>query len=243
LPMTRRGYVCLITAVLTIVGCKPNPNQGFYVGTYEALGNPNPGGPPGPLLPLVGTTVSGQWVGNNGGSPGGSETVYWGKTGAAVNDPDVLGVYYVSNGIAPAYWDHEVWFPSICNNPLPPAYLKSSSVLPPENEFETDAYWTENNGTSGPPPISWACIVPPGATLPASPSFAFAGGIPSTVTVPAMNPFSSQYGMPEMYVFSGANGTPSFYDLIPASSVGPSGSSATFPLPAPCPRAPIHLRP
>lgn len=37
MQMTRRGYVCLIVAALTVVGCKTNPNQGFVVAAREGV--------------------------------------------------------------------------------------------------------------------------------------------------------------------------------------------------------------
>ena len=147
MQLRRLGYCLFTAAILSAAGCKstpPNPNQGFYVGTYERLESPNPIEQPGPAQPLVGITVSGQlsptfappadcpWL-----DPEGSVQVYWGKTGSAVNDPDELGVYYVSNAVAPACWNHEVYFPvNECNAPLPPAYIASSDGL--ENEIEDD---------------------------------------------------------------------------------------------------------
>lgn len=240
-----RSFSCaLIAGLLSLTACKPNQYQGFYVGTYERLANPNPGGPPGPPQPLVGTTVTGvlsrnpplgqcPWLG-----PLGSETSYFGSTGRSVNDPDELGVYYVSNAVAPACWNHEVWLPRKCNAPAPPVYLVSSDDF--ANEFERDNFWTVNTGAGTSTEISvaaeWDCLIPPGAIPAARPSFAITGSIPSTVTLPGMNPYTTEYGMPEMYVFNGENGSPAFYSLITADSVGPDGSSAIFPLPSSLPQ-------
>lgn len=233
---------------LSFCGCKPNPNQGFYVGTFEKLQNPNNPSDIGPSLPLVGTDVTGQCepgsfrgCDTGGLSAGGSNTSYSGSTSHAVNNPSLLGYYYASNAVAPAYWDHEVWLPSVCNYPLPPAYYIGSRVFPQaQNGFEVDHLWTPNTGIEYQQDtieaVEWDCLIAPGVIPPASPDFAFAGNIPATVTLPTTDSFATQSGMPQMYVFAGENGSSALYTLTTATSVSSDGSSATFPLPGSLPQ-------
>jgi YVTN family beta-propeller protein len=65
---------------------------------------------------------------------------------------------------------------------------------------------------------------------------AFAGSIPDSITLPKMDSFTSAYGLPIMRMYSGANGSPYLYTTVTASSVDPTGGSATFPLPSSLPQ-------
>lgn len=222
----RLAQVCAVAAVLlAISGCRSN--QGFTIVTKEVV---QPQGLTGMTFPLVETPVEGQYVANGGGSPGGSVESYDGVTLGDANDPTAEGTYYVSDAIAPAYWNHEVWFPSYCLYPESPAYFKGTT-FGGSNEFEDDEVWMDNLGA-----FEWDCLTPPSQIPPASSRFAIAGSVPSSVTLTGLNPFTTQYGLPIMYVFDGTNGTPNLYTTITALSVDPSGSSATFSLPSSLPQ-------
>jgi YVTN family beta-propeller protein len=80
--------------------------------------------------------------------------------------------------------------------------------------------------------ITWGCNSPLNIIPVAAPSFAMAGSIPASITIPSPAPFSTSYGMPILYLYSGTNGTPSLAATVTASSVVSGGGSAVFPLPS-----------
>jgi len=94
----------LFVALIPFVGCKsspPNPNQGFTITT--SIETTNSVGGPGPVAPMPGTLVLGQYVSSVGGSPGGYVRSYEGHTSlVTATDGTVSANYYVSNSIAPA---------------------------------------------------------------------------------------------------------------------------------------------
>ena len=158
--MTRSMLVCVVAAtVLPVSGCNPNPNQGFVIATEEGVESAS-GGLSGTGLPMMETAVSGQYVPSGDyPNPSGNVSRYDGFTSGNTNSPQTLGTYYVSNGIATAYWDNEVWFPNTCNYPLTPgAYLVSTNFLIGYNEFEIDDVVMENTGINGAPSLTWVCL-------------------------------------------------------------------------------------
>jgi YVTN family beta-propeller protein len=219
----------LFAALIPFVGCKsspPNPNQGFTMSTL--IETQNSVGGPGPYAPMPNMLVLGQYVANGGGSPGGSVASYEGYTAlVTASDGTVSANYYVSNGIAPAYWNHEVWVPSYCLIPTSPIYLRSTQLFPAMNEFEDDNVWTTNLED-----ITWYCYQYVSSVPQASSRFAIAGSVPTSVTLSGLEPFSTQYGPPIMYVFSGTSGAPNLAATVTASSVNSGDASATFPLPS-----------
>jgi hypothetical protein len=106
---------------LAIAGCGPNPNQGFTISTQERLASTS-GGLPGPSFPIPETMVEGQLVPNSGSNPGGS-------IGGYDSNTNIKGLYYVSNAIAPASWNHKVFLPSYCQNPASPIYYVGSTLF------------------------------------------------------------------------------------------------------------------
>ncbi len=95
--------------------------------------------------------------------------------------------------------------------------------------------FTRKNGAT----FLWVCnTTEPPPTTATSPRFAYAGSIPSSITVPEIDqadPFDLTYGMPMLSVINGANGVPNLYTKITASSVSSDHASATFPMPSSLP--------
>ncbi len=234
--MTRRGYVCLIVAALTVVGCKTNPNQGFVVAAREGVQSAQ-GGMSGPGLPMLEVQVQGQYMPSSQyPDPGGFYPTYSGWTSADTKNPQTLGTFYASDVRATAYWDNEIFLSNNCISPGPPIYLAGANYLNGYNEWEIDDILMQNTGTAGPPDLTWECVQPSNSIPGASSRFSLVGSIPELVTLSSgPTPFSTQNGMPVMYVFSGSGGYPSFYTAISASSVDPNGTTASFPLPSSLP--------
>lgn len=223
--MLKKQFSVLCAATLVVVaatGCGPNPNQGFTMSTQERIASPVAGGLPGPAFPLVETPVEGHWTASDGTNNGGTVSSY-------DSDTNTLGLYYVSDGIAPAYWTHDVFMPSFCPYPVTPGVIYVGSTFGGLNQFEVQEVLTANLGT-----YEWDCISSPASIPDASSRFAIAGHIPSSVTVSALNPFTTTNGLPVMYVFDGisGNGSPNLLTTITATSVVSGGSAATFPLPS-----------
>ena len=134
----------LLAALIPFVGCKqtpPNPNQGFTIST--SIETRNSVGGPGPYAPMPGTLVLGQYVPNSGRE--GYVASYDGHTGlVTASDRTVSANYYVSDGIAPANWNHYVWMPSTCLIPTPPIQLVNTQFFPAMNEFGVLGYGTPN---------------------------------------------------------------------------------------------------
>jgi YVTN family beta-propeller protein len=216
----------LLAALIPFVGCKqtpPNPNQGFTIST--SIETRNSVGGPGPYAPMPGTLVLGQYVPNSGRE--GYVASYDGHTGlVTASDGTVSANYYVSDGIAPANWNHYVWMPSTCLIPTPPIQLVNTQFFPAMNEFGVLGYGTPNLDD-----ITWYCSDYLSSVPQADSRFAIVGSVPTSVTLSGREPFSTQYGLPIMYVFSGASGTPKLAATVAASSVNSGGASATFPLP------------
>lgn len=216
----------LLTAVgLALSGCQPSTNSTqFTVATDERIAPPNAGGLPGPAIPLVGMTVKGSfgWAALNI-TPSGSLETYLGET--AVSGAN-LGAITFSGLELPAYWSHYVTLPSYCQIPAEPAYLVSTNLLG-ENTFAVDNWWSTIGGTA-----TWECVTYSNQIPDATTRFAYTGSIPSSVTLSALNPFSTQYGLPQLYVFSGLNATPTLATTLTASSVSSDGATATFQLPS-----------
>jgi YVTN family beta-propeller protein len=174
---------------------------------------------------MPGTLVLGQYVPNSGGE--GYVASYDGHTGlVTASDGTVSANYYVSDGIAPANWNHYVWMPSTCLIPTPPIQLVNTQFFPPMNEFGVLGYGTPNLDD-----ITWYCSDYLSSVPQADSRFAIVGSVPTSVTLSGREPFSTQYGLPIMYVFSGTSGTPKLAATVAASSVNSGGASATFPLP------------
>lgn len=240
MQMTRTGCVCLIAVALTIVGCKPNPNQGFYIGTSEGMTSAY-GNQPGVQQPMVYVQVNGQYSPHPNDSPdGGTVKQYSGFTSKSKNPDSTQGLYYASNAMTNVYWDHEVWLDPQCVPPGTGQGIYLAGEIPGLlNEWEADDLWMTNTGQQNlpQPEVTWECLAPPGQPLPQlSSQFAFTGSIPSSVTMAGWHPYTTANGMPEMYVFSGTGGNPAFYTEIDASSVDPSGATATFNLPSNMPQ-------
>ena len=147
------------------------------------------------------------------------------------NTDDSTGLFPVSadSVVVPGPWTHEVWFPDYCPKPQNATVVNWDADQWHDNIFE----YLNVNMTNG-QTFPWYCD---SNTLPGGPPagmsrFAIAGSTPSSITLPMVDPFTTTYGMPFMYVYSGANGNPTLYSTITASSVDPSGDSATFPLPS-----------
>lgn len=213
----------LLVALIPFFGCKSqpiNPNQGFTVTTsVETL---NSAGGPGPLAPMPGQLVLGQVVPGTGTA--GTVGSYDDHTSlVTLADGSQSAQYYVSNGIAPASWNHYVWVPSDCAIPLPPIQLVNSMGF--SNEFGDLGVQTANLSS-----VDWQC----GQNLTSMPGadsrFAFAGSVPASVTLSGQQPFSTQYGMPILYAFTGTGAAPKLAATITASSVSSGGATATFPL-------------
>jgi YVTN family beta-propeller protein len=174
---------------------------------------------------MPGTLVLGQYVPNSGRE--GYVASYDGHTGlVTASDGTVSANYYVSDGIAPANWNHYVWMPSTCLIPTPPIQLVNTQFFPAMNEFGVLGYGTPNLDD-----ITWYCSDYLSSVPQADSRFAIVGSVPTSVTLSGREPFSTQYGLPIMYVFSGASGTPKLAATVAASSVNSGGASATFPLP------------
>jgi YVTN family beta-propeller protein len=187
---------------------------------------------------MVGINVLGQYSRHPNDSPdGGSNTSYDGWTSRSKNPDSLQGFYYASNAMTNVYWNHQVWFPPQCALPGNGVTLLSEEPGVTE-EFGIYNAWMTNTGQQNFPQaqVIWECIVPPGELPELSSQFAFTGNIPSSVTMAGWNPYTSANGMPEMYIFSGTSGNPSFYTEIDASSVDPSGATATFNLPSNMPQ-------
>jgi hypothetical protein len=210
----------------SVFGCKSktiNTNQGFTVTT--GIETTNSVGGPGPFAPMPGQTVLGNFIPNTGGS--GTVSSYDGYTKLqTLADGSQVAGYYVSNGIAPASWNHYVWLPYSCAFPVSPIQLVSSmpGVM---NEFGDLGYQTQNLQY-----VEWQC----GQNLTSIPQidsrFAIVGSVPASITLSGQQPFSTQYGLPIMYAFTGTGGAPKLAATITASSVNSSGATATFPLPS-----------
>ena len=211
-------------------GLQDNPSQGFYIST-QVVTAPTPTAA-GIKTPISNSVVLGEVDSGFQGQSGISGTVgsYDGLTNAA-------GLSYVSNAIAPWFWNNWVWLPSSCDIPTTfgLSYVQTN-FLTGQTEWEYYSMMPNNGKNPNAPALEWDCIDLTSSLPAASQRFAFAGDIPSSVTLSASSPFSSEYGMPVIYVYSGANGNPSLYNSITASSVDPSGASATFPLPATLPQ-------
>lgn len=179
--------------------------------------------------PLPGVPVWGQAVGPEVGYP----TVYGtldGYEGVTNNSCSTApGSYQPQNLELPYEWNHWVQMSPMCNG------LTSSPNIPITYEYIATNYIqaesadqaTANNQVS-----TWGCNQSLTTIAVATPSFAMAGSIPTSMTVPAQAPFSTSYGMPILYLYSGASGTPSLAATVTASSVLSGSSSATFPLPS-----------
>jgi YVTN family beta-propeller protein len=222
--------ICTFAVIsLLVSGCKSNsnqinPNQGFTIQTQEALQTSL--GYYGPPVPLPNTYVYGNFQSPmNGLVVGGNVTYYEVST-------NINGIYYVSNGEAPAWWDHVVYIPSYCAQYAnPPITFVGTTPLSGSNIFEVYNYPTANLET-----ITWTCGVEGNDFPEASSRFAIAGAIPSSVTLSAQAPFTTTYGMPMLYVYSGSNGSQTLDYQITAMSVSSDSSSATFPLPSSLPQ-------
>ncbi|HEV2133207.1 MAG TPA: YncE family protein [Terracidiphilus sp.] len=195
----------------------------------------------GPLQPMVGVEVSGQYFPQPGDSPdGGSVTSYLGYTSKSKNPDATQGLYYVSNAMTDVYWDHQVWLPDVCAIPDPPVFLVDPGYGTDEEKWGVNGLFMTNTGqmkVPDPAEATWECLSPKGQPLPSlSSQFAFTGEIPTSVTMAGWHPYTTANGMPEMYVFSGAGGTSSFYTEIDAASVDTSGATATFDLPSNMPQ-------
>lgn len=215
-----------LAPLLIGIGCSPNnPNQGFTIRAQEDV-TPVGGLPPGgklTLFPLPNLNVFGDYSGPAGGQTSGTANYYNEAT-------DQDGQVWISNAITPGYWNHRIFLPPFCANPIPPVYYVGST-FGLGNEFGEDNVLMQNKGIFG-----WLCVTDSTQTPEASSRFAYAGNVPSSVTLSALDPYSTTYGYPIMYVYNGANGAPNLYTTVTASSVAPDGSSATFPLPSSMPQ-------
>ncbi len=217
---------------LAVSGCGPNtcPNPTFYVKAQQRI-IPNQGCPPSGCAGYAAYPLDVQVYGipSNASLP---ETVFNTYSG---HTDDSTGLFPVSadSVVVPGPWVHEVWFPDYCPKPEGATVINWDADQWNDNIFE----YLNVNMTNG-QTFPWYCD---SNTLPGGPPagmsrFAIAGSIPSSITLPMVDPFTTTYGLPFMYVYSGANGNPVLYSTITASSVDPSGGSATFPLPSNMPQ-------
>lgn len=215
----RDAYVLVFAVAMSgYVGCRA-PNQLTVYTSQET----SEAGQPGLVVPMPEIHVQGMLHENPNNSPGTSES-YDGWTQSTKTL--ALAAYYIVNDpIVPAGWDHQAALPLYCSTDTDDTseYL---GVVNGYEIFERLNYLTKNNAG-----ILWFCNVPAYDLPEASSRFALAGNIPSSVTLTGLEPFSTAYGMPIMYVFSGTDGSPNLVTTITASSVDPSGATATFPLP------------
>jgi len=237
--LTCRSLVVLasLTFVLALTGCGLFGGGGSNSFTIEATGYYTPANCPSPNGPNscgtytfpMNASVYGNQAPGFGGSPTGSNGFYSGNTSLTSTNP-VAGLYVVQDPIVPSYWDHNAWLPMYCQNVALNAY--SLGTQAGNTDWESDLNVMENGSY-----FPWMCgtnLVPPSGQS-YSPQFAIVGAVPSSATVPVItqsNPFISTYGPPELEIYTGANGTPSHYSTLAASSVDPSGDAATFALPS-----------
>ena len=222
----------LTAALVFSVGCQSAPTPPSTKLTVQTVVNVTEnctecGGPLYLQDPFPGIGVWGNYAGPNV-NPYDQVQSYWGTTSPAnSNDSNSPTIYQAQNLELPANWDHWVQEPSMCSSISGSAAITQTIPVPGGTQFEMGNSPTANNAV-----ILWGCNEPLGGIIAAAPSFAMAGSIPASITVPGQAPFSTSYGMPTLYLYSGVNGTPSLAATVTASSVNSGGSSATFPLTA-----------
>lgn len=160
---------------------------------------------------------------------------YYGNTSGATAGG--YGTLLVTNPDVPANWSHDVWLSDYCATPADARYLNTQAY---QTLYQIDGILMESGSA-----YTWICntsVIPPTNT--SFSQFTIAGSVPSSITLPEIpggGPFSVASGPPELQIFTGANGTPSLYYSTVASSVDPSGVSATFALPSSMPQGAYAL--
>jgi YVTN family beta-propeller protein len=235
----------LYLAVLVTCGCGPsvNSSQGFTLQTSERLAaagcsstQPCPPAMLGPRQPYPGISVigdcenainlvtgEGAWC-QPGPDIGGSVTTF-SETTQGEN-----AQAYVSNGMAPAVWNLFATWTTYCGEfSLYEQGTFPGTINTPFWEYEFPGILIENLGTEYIDCTIYQSSGGGGGEPSASTRFAIMGDFPDSITLGSQTPFTTQNGMPQLYVY---NGTPAQVAVETATSVDPSGATATFPFPS-----------
>jgi len=235
----------VLSLTLATTGCGPtaSPNAGIGIYTSDCQGNPTSQlgvytcqegtQRPVPHVPVSGYSLRYDIFTN---SPG---TVY--DFGFVVyGDPfvttDQHGSAIVANAHVPDYWNMFVLWPfnPFGNNGLFIYGCGGQNYMGPVEYDGMNLYKYEfddqlvNNFYSNQDYYNFTCYHF-GVLAPASTRFAIIGSFPSTLTLGAYTPFTTQYGMPLLDVY---DNTGSIVTTEYASSVSSDGTQATFPFPA-----------
>jgi len=223
-----------LTAVLiSLIGCKITPPTQLTVQTVANVTencSVYPCTPKYIQVPAPGIRVWGNYIEPEvlGPAPTGTLASYSGTTSSS--DPNcstVPSIYQPQNLLLPAEWSHWVREPSMCTISSSVGLINTEYVGYGYIDAEVEDDQTANNAV-----ITWGCTMPLNTMAATAPSFAMAGSIPASITIPGQVSFTTSYGMPILYLYSGTNGVPNLAATVTASSVTSGGGSAAFPLPS-----------
>jgi YVTN family beta-propeller protein len=229
---TSRSLAISVLIVGLICGCKPNNNATLETDTGRVV---HTGGMV--LTPLGSQPVAAQWSSDisNGTAVQGATTSFSGITGpdtAAYNAASAaLGYPFTSlpstDDRMPAYWNVEWIEPSNCLSTDPPY-----GPLPNPVTFVHDFEPTSAFSTVG-PNFAMICVTnsvlnPDFIPTNVSPQFVLDDAIPATISVASFLPIQAANSITNLRVFDTNLTNPA---NVTAISVGPNGSSATFPYP------------
>jgi YVTN family beta-propeller protein len=227
--MNYRSYAafCLFASMVSVfAGCKqsssPSSGGGFAVSVVEetqsVTGSVSPPRPI-PFAPVTGyydEPVPNETASGTVQSYDGSEGTDATQAGIPAEYDQSSNYYWVSYGVAPAYWTHSFTLNYECGT--------ENLIYTNGSEWTYQLLGVETFLTSGAQDVCLTYYLPPASTR-----FAILGQLPQTLTLSGNAPFITTYGMPTLYVY---DGTLTLVSTESATSVSSDGSQATFPFPS-----------